>query len=260
MKYSNKNTSCKDCCFATYDGITQIGCERNLLDKFRGVSANILECYDSDAEFFVIENRRCPSYRSKAWRLAAGDSIETQLGFENQLAFHAMIFLNNSIEEAKESILAMQDQTLTPTMLTIVRKKYNQIHPKEITSFINECTFPFEWRLENMLVEAKNENIIYNANRGRKIGFISSFQSGSTNQIEKTYFETINTFIIDQLRTFAMVSDDDSFTIPWSVYQYWKLNGDSDLSIIEQITQCQKDAKEQIIFKSQEIKKIIQEC
>lgn len=55
-------TSCKDCIFATYKDLTQIGCVANRLDIFQQNNA-AFEAYDNDKEFYVIE-RLCNIYRS----------------------------------------------------------------------------------------------------------------------------------------------------------------------------------------------------
>ena len=63
-------TSCKDCVFAKYEGITQIDCLHDRINKFKNLPENnevfqyVTEAYDETQEFFVI-NRLCTLYRDK---------------------------------------------------------------------------------------------------------------------------------------------------------------------------------------------------
>src|SRR5262245_25474744 len=132
MKYSNKNTSCKNCCFAQYENITQVGCSRGLIEKFKEASTKVVECYDQDAEFFVIQDRKCPYFRTKEWLNSAGDNVENLLKHENQIAFHAILFANNHIRDLDKSLKSLATQDLTPSHLTVIRKKFNFIKPRDI--------------------------------------------------------------------------------------------------------------------------------
>jgi hypothetical protein len=60
---ATKETSCKNCIFAIYDGKTQIGCEDNRIEKF---GDEVIEVYDDSREFYVIK-RLCNLYRPQTW-------------------------------------------------------------------------------------------------------------------------------------------------------------------------------------------------
>ncbi len=62
-KNKTLTTSCKECMFAVYDGITQTGCEMDRLKKFKACDdAIVSEAMDDDKEFFII-NRACNYFR-----------------------------------------------------------------------------------------------------------------------------------------------------------------------------------------------------
>ena len=48
------HTPCKDCTFAIYEGKTQNGCHLNLLEKYKNKNLEILEAYDEQKEFYII--------------------------------------------------------------------------------------------------------------------------------------------------------------------------------------------------------------
>ena len=73
-------TSCKDCVFAKYEGITQIDCLHDRINKFKNLPENnevfqyVTEAYDETQEFFVI-NRLCTLYRDKnTWNNGNADT------------------------------------------------------------------------------------------------------------------------------------------------------------------------------------------
>lgn len=70
------HTSCKDCVFAEYEmtskastlGVpvmtkTQVGCHIGRLDKYRAQGAEIVQAYDDEAEFEIVDGRSCPAFR-----------------------------------------------------------------------------------------------------------------------------------------------------------------------------------------------------
>ena len=62
-------TACKNCVFAKYKGKTQIDCKLGRIDKFRKHGTNIIEAYDHEKEFYVID-RVCIAFRTDKWRKA----------------------------------------------------------------------------------------------------------------------------------------------------------------------------------------------
>ena len=64
-KNKTLTTSCKECMFAVYDGITQTGCEMDRLKKFKACDdAIVSEAMDDDKEFFIL-NRACNYFRAE---------------------------------------------------------------------------------------------------------------------------------------------------------------------------------------------------
>ena len=58
-------TSCKECLFAVYKGNTQVGCEHDRISSFEARD-EIIEAYDNDKEFFVVD-RVCNYFRPPKW-------------------------------------------------------------------------------------------------------------------------------------------------------------------------------------------------
>jgi hypothetical protein len=85
-------TSCKECIFAEYDGITQIGCSANRLSAFS--EDLIIPAYDEEKEFFVI-NRFCNLYRNNKWNNGIAD-IEKAHN-EAKINYNVIIKIESSI-------------------------------------------------------------------------------------------------------------------------------------------------------------------
>lgn len=246
---SNKNTSCKTCCFAEYDNVTQIGCKRNILDKYKANGASILECYDGDAEFYVIKDRKCPFFRTTQWLELAGDNVDKYLKYENQLRFHVLLIANDSIEDIKLSIDSIKKQSLSPTHCTVIRQKFNKSQPSEIVELFNEVDF--SWRIQNEFTKLNLDNIIYNINRSEELPFLTILESGST--LRPLYLQDISNFTTEELKQFALIEDYHRYTIPWPVYKYWYLYGDQTKSVPENIKECQKNTKDKIVYSDSEV-------
>lgn len=67
-------SSCKDCAFAVYNSITQTGCLLGRTEKY-SAQGSLLEVYDADKEFYLVNGRRCNAYRDNrsAWGQGLSD-------------------------------------------------------------------------------------------------------------------------------------------------------------------------------------------
>ena len=70
------HTPCKNCVFAKYEENTQTGCELDYIEKYKNLESEILEVYDNDKEFYVINDKKCLGYREPKWfeQLSMSDS------------------------------------------------------------------------------------------------------------------------------------------------------------------------------------------
>lgn len=97
-------TSCCDCAFAVYDNNTQVDCKFDRIKK----SENIIEAYNKDREFFVI-NRLCNYYRDKAWGYSANDSQKVEQ--ESATSFNILIYFSSLNEEECNHIIGLINTT-----------------------------------------------------------------------------------------------------------------------------------------------------
>ena len=256
------NTVCKDCCFADYHDITQIGCRKGILDRYRSVNSKIHECYDEDAEFYVIEQRACPYSRSHEWYQHNLERLDEVLQQELKLQFHAIIFMDtlDHLDTTIKSLSAPQQQ-LPPAQITVVREKGNTVKPRDVTDLLQNVTC--QWRLENQLITMRREEAIHLMFKFCRYPYYSVFQAGYI--VPGDYLQTINSYVIECLGQFATIEpivhngyEFNAMTIPESVHMYWYLHGNQDRHMLHNIKdwECQNETK--ICYTMQELKRHIQ--
>ena len=60
-------TSCKKCVFAKYKKNTQTGCSLQRLEEYKKNGLNIIEGYDEEKEFFIVDGGQCNFYHDAEW-------------------------------------------------------------------------------------------------------------------------------------------------------------------------------------------------
>lgn len=85
-------TSCKECIFAVYDGITQTSCTANRLNTY--APDCIIPAYDNEKEFFVID-RFCNLYRNTKWNNGTVDVQKAQN--ESKISYNIIIKVSSEL-------------------------------------------------------------------------------------------------------------------------------------------------------------------
>lgn len=141
------HTPCKDCSFAIYDDKTQVGCALKYLDIYKTKEYDILEVYDNQKEFFVINKKKCPGYREQKWFDKLDDNTETlqdkinTFHKYNYIAYLLVINLS-SLTRAQFIDLCEQVSKLDIQPNKIIFVRYPPIENTE--------TFPYDYLKENI--------------------------------------------------------------------------------------------------------------
>lgn len=242
----SNNTCCKECVFAEYDDVTQTGCKRGMIDKYRSVGSNIIEAYDKDKEFYVIPNRLCPFFRKQSWIDRIPEEyekdIESILKLETTLAFHVIILVHNeSLDDIHRTIDSLIGEEHKPIQITIIRHIESDIRPRDITDSLK--SLPIKWRTENLVVKMQDENAIHMVQKTLKSNYYSIARAGFI--FPAKYLERVNKAVIEDLIQFGMIEivegDDQGIILPLSVHEYWYFHGDAEKTIPECLRdyQCQ---------------------
>jgi len=240
------DTICKYCCFAQWDDITQTGCRLNKIDQYKRVGADVLECYDEDAEFFVIKNRLCPYHRTLKWWENNQDSYEQTLKYETRLSFKIIVFLETNIDDLKKTLLSVIRQDYAPAKVDIIRPKNCTIRPKAVIDVLNKVNIPCKWQIHNQLIQHTTLQSIHYAQRSDNYNYYVSCKSGY--KLPHNLFSAITNYVIDNLEQFACIllpkySEYNGLVVPKSVHEYWYFVGDPNKNMIENIKdwECQEN-------------------
>jgi len=228
------HTSCKNCVFATYEeNRTQTGCALSYLEIYRAQKTEILEVYDANSEFYVINEKKCPGYRENSWFMQYGlenSSVEDKLNkFYEMNKINYLLVINFNLLGASEDTLAILEQILSG--LTIHPQKIVFItsgEPREITSYKNlnqlmvkakiNCT----WRMQGMVDDTiSNEEILHSiVNLNKPYRFICSLQKIPTDL--NHLLHTANEIVYKKLEQFNVLTDGSGSCILFSggVYRF----------------------------------------
>lgn len=264
----SKNTSCKDCIFAEYKGETQTGCSRGILEKYRNLGINIVEAYDYDKEFYVIEDRLCPSYRTQEWAERFepdefDENVEIMLEYESRVLFHVMVFMQDSLEDVEETLNSLVSQDQPPLQVTIIRPRKSIIKPTRVLDLFPD-DIPFKWRLENLWFHIPKSNAIHMIQKVVKSNYYTTCNSGY--KYDTGFFSSINKAVTKNLLQFAMIEgsgdDKDGIVMPLGVHEYWHFHGNHELTIPQNVREYQcKNTEKQIVFTMKQIREYPQqEC
>lgn len=259
----SNNTSCKDCIFAKYNEITQEGCSRGMIEKYLKLGTSVIEAYDHDKEFYVIENRICPLHRTQAWadRIEDEDAMDRMIEYESKLLFHVMVFMQDSLEDVQETLASLILQNQLPFQATIIRPRNSIIEPRTVLDLFSDLT-PFQWRLENLWLPMPQSTAIHMVQKvAKSSNYYTVCQAGY--RYDPWYFSTINEAVTKELLQFAMIEepkDEGSVVIPLAVHEYWHFHGNHDLTIPENIRefQCENQEKK-IVFTMDQIRESLQQ-
>ena len=142
-------TSCKDCVFAVYSGVTQTGCQLGRIDIYQN-RGDVLEAYDDEREFFVLKDSLCLAKRNQEWATKhQGENlvslVEKSLAYMN---YEVLVFVDNDLENLQKTIDSIVRQSLKPARIVFVNKP-PLVNPEMLIQIANNTGL--EWRIENVV-------------------------------------------------------------------------------------------------------------
>ena len=154
------HTPCKDCVFAKYENNTQIDCFVNYLDTYRSKNIEILEAYDDQKEFYIINSKKCIGYRENKWfkqfDLQDSDIDQKIKKYHetNVLDYMIVIDLKNLVIDQLENIL-LQISTISiqPKKVVFIRYADNNLaFPySSIENLLKKYNAKYKWRIQTIL-------------------------------------------------------------------------------------------------------------
>ena len=148
-------TSCKDCIFAEYNNNTQTGCKFNRIEQFKNNGTKIVEAYDDDKEFFVID-RFCNYCRNDQWMKdnVNGQTAEQVVKNEAKIQVDVLVYIHagNYIQSIQQTIDSLNQQFMLPKSITLVNNN-STIKNHDLVLLMRNQTNQYSWRVEQIVEE-----------------------------------------------------------------------------------------------------------
>lgn len=239
------HTPCKSCVFAIYENKTQVDCHLDYISAYKNSGAEILEAYDEEKEFYIVNNKKCIGYRENKWfeqYEMQNSTIEDKIQKykeTNQLHYSLVINLKSYDYDDLKSLCSQISQlSIVPQKIAFIRYKHNNTFPFEkIQNLLTEYKINIPWRVQTMLDNDEPYRLVLHnfvsINRQR---FIVSVSEPANDLIE--IINSANKIVhndLDQLQ--VATNESRSITIfSGSVYRFAAVNQQDILSNPETFT------------------------
>lgn len=239
------HTACKQCVFAKYENKTQVDCYLDYISKFKDKNLNILEVYDEDKEFYVINDKRCIGYKNENWlktheleNLPMSD--RTKYYFDhNHIKYTLFIDLYHFDSTDSLNILSneLKGLSVLPSNIIIVRYKgknidihtYDLIQNTLIHSGLNNV----EWRIQTMLDDAFTPtHIVHQSIISCKKPFFAFINNYLNKQhLMSDIINFADTRISEDMDAINILSNQDKSKVlfPVSIYKYYLYSLQQDI-------------------------------
>jgi hypothetical protein len=237
------HTSCKDCVFAIYKDSTQTGCAINMIERYKSKDCSIIEAYDEDKEFYILNKYKCIGHRTESWFNQYSD-VEDTLEYKirkvkesNYLNYLLLIDLKSITVENLENIFKdIANLVVKPKKIILIRYSYtNKVFDFDlIQSLMKKYSIVCSWRIQTMLEENIELRSILsstiNINKSNRFMlYITDYSTKMKDALEKG-----NKIAFDELDSFSLITDADHKISLFStiVYRYmWFLEGKDILTV-----------------------------
>lgn len=154
------HSPCKLCSFAKYEGITQTDCYLGFIDKYRNNHIEIIEAYDEDKEFYVINGKKCFGYKEDNYfksRNLENSSIEEKIEYvKSKLKINYVAVVNVkmfSLKELSEVFNTMSQLSVKPKNIVLVRYQDDKnIYPyEELKTLLDNKMHNIKWRIQTII-------------------------------------------------------------------------------------------------------------
>lgn len=229
MSTINKvHTPCKQCICAKYDKNTQIDCLLNYIELYKNNNIEILEAYDNEKEFYIINEKKCIGYRENTWfekRNIDNLSIEEKVEYIKKGHFlHYMLIIDlKTINIANLEDLLKQSASLNikPQKIILVRyQNENKNFPYESLKVLIDQYLPnIPWRIQTMLIDRTKEDILHElVNVNKKYRFV--LYINSFNQDMELIIHKGDDILYKELGIFAVIRNVNNTAMLFSCPNY----------------------------------------
>lgn len=237
-KINTIHTPCKNCVFAVYENNTQNDCAIKYIDKYKDNNIEILEAYDNEKEFYIINGKKCIGYRENKWFKQFNledSSLEDKIAKyheTNQLDFLIIIDLKSlSVEQLDDIFKQISLSDIQPKKLILIRYSDNELRfpYATIENLLKEYKVSYTWRIQTILDPSLSyEQILHNViSLNSKYRFIVSVTQHNSD-ISKIIKDT-NKIVHHDLDQFDVISNKTHDCIIFSsiIYRFESFHGNN---------------------------------
>jgi hypothetical protein len=218
------HTPCKQCSFAKYNDKTQTGCFLDYINIYKKNNTEILEAYDEDKEFFIINNKKCIGYREDKWfekRGLLNSTIDEKIAKyqeSNYAHYIAVINLKNlNIENLQNIYANLSLYDIKPEKIVLVRYIDNKNFPySSIENIFENGGLNIQWRIQTMLDnDIPYQYILYDIAKTNKFSrFILSIEQHNLKINDVINY--VNDKVYKQLKNFCVCGDKNKNVLFYS--------------------------------------------
>lgn len=233
------HSPCKKCIFAIYNNITQTGCHLNYIDKFREKNIEILEAYDDELEFYIINGKKCLGYREPSWlqrfnleNAPVEDQIKKLLEFN--ILYYLTIIDLSQFADPKDLLQVCADlanHAVPPRKIIFIRHRSDALTNYSFTTIdniIKESKLKCQWRLQSMIDDSITyDEIVKNIiSLNTKYRFILTITSKPENL---NVITEANRIVYDDFGQFVILSNADKTCMLFSsiIYRFGIKNNEN---------------------------------
>lgn len=260
------HTSCKDCIFAKFNGNKQVDCK---LDRLK-YHKNIVEVYDEESEFFVVDKNFCLYYRTKElmdYLKIPEEKWEQTTKEQVKIPLHVILLFNkdNTHEELINSLRVLKSQSIQPSMVTVVNKQYfqyassknpeNYIKPSVLYQSLTDCNFKrisFKNIYDPEISDREIIDLVFDNTSHLPLALYIVFNVGYP--MSSTFIHEIDEAVLNKMMTvnFAYpINDIDGMLV--SKVAHKKYSGNAFNICLEDKIKSSEENLDKIIFKIQDI-------
>ena len=187
-------TSCKECVFASYEGDTQTGCLAGRIEMF---DKQIIEAYDDDKEFYVID-AYCNYFRPPKWN--AGKPDVDRASRETNPSVCIAVYTDN-----------ISEMNLRKTVDSLSKIKYDKSRLRVVLSQVmtadmskKKLTTKMYEAIKRLGIDAKVVTVFtedlrdHDTLKTQNMGYIVKIKTGDS--IPEDMFKKINTSLNEKLK------------------------------------------------------------
>lgn len=232
-------SSCKSCLFAKWDGNTQTGCEFGRIEKVQYSNAyELVEAYDNDKEFYVINNHICPYQRTDKWISANDEDRIEKVKREVYMRWGAIILVdqnNTSFDTVNTRIKELKSQSISPKYAVLILKNADGQLSDNLFNLMNK-NFDI-WHVQIQLDNDKDDRFYIDMafdklKTSTRIMFYTVFDINQP--ISLSLYDKVFKYVIEDMNQYGIIKHKDSIhEMVVNKITHLKYNGNAHNQILE---------------------------